>query len=308
MSLPTIHAYKPGAVLEPGIWTGVPTAMYHTGPAPAPELSSSVLQALLAGSPLHAWAAHSRLNPNAEREDARNMEIGSVAHKLVLGAGADIVVLDFKDYRTNAAKAARDEATALGKIPCLACDFVRAEELSVGLAVAAEAFMGMPISKCLREVVLLWRNPKTGCWRKAMLDICTPDLLRWADLKTTQASVAPDPCAKRIYDGYHVQAAFYRSGLDALHPEGRGRRSFGFIFGETSAPFAVSAPIDLTPGGWELAQQQVDVGSALWDSCLKLDRWPAFDQDPQQAEPPPYVVAGWLARMNGDHTLNPLVE
>lgn len=303
----TIQLYT-GADVTAGIWTGVPVKLYHAGLAPAPELSSSVLQALLAGSPLHAWAAHSRLNPNYERDDERRMEIGSVAHKLALGAGADVVVLDFKDYRTNAAKEARDEATAAGKIPTLASDFVRAEALSVGLREAAEAFMGLPVSKCLREVVILWKDPKTGCWRKAMLDICTPDLLRWADLKTTAASVAPDACAKRIYDGYHIQAAHYRAGLDAVHPEGRGRRQFGFIFAETSQPFAVSPPVDLTPGGWELAQQQVDVGSALWDSCLKLDQWPAFDQEPVQAEPPPYAIAGWTARMNNDSALNPLVE
>lgn len=305
MSLP-VAIYQGRDTVTPGLWR-MTAKQYHDGPAPAPELSSSILQALLSGSPAHAWAAHSRLNPNVEREEERRMEIGSVAHKLVLGAGADIVTLNFRDYRTKAAQEARDEAAAAGKIPVLGCDFVRAEELSVGLRVAAEAFMGMPIDKCLREVVLLVKDPKTGCWRKAMIDLMTPDLLRWADIKTTQASVAPDACAKRIYDGYHIQAAHYRGLLDTLDPGGRGRRSFGFIFAETSQPFAVSPPVDLTEGGWALAEQQVQVGTALWDSCLKLDQWPAYDQDPVQAEPPPYVIAGWTARMNNDHTLNPLV-
>lgn len=304
MSLP-VAVYQGRDGVTPGLWT-MSTKQYHEGPAPAPELSSSVLQALLAGSPLHAWACSSRLNPSCEREDARRMEIGSVAHKLVLDAGSDIVVLDFDSYRKKAAQEARDETTAAGKIPVLAADFIRAEALAGGMRNAVEAYLGMSVVDCLREVVVLWKDTRTGCWRKAMLDICTPDLLRFVDLKTTEASVAPAVCARRIYEGYQVQAAHYRNGLDALHKDGRGRRQFAFIFAETAQPFAVSPPIELSEGGWMIAQQQVEVGSALWDSCLLADNWPGFDQDPHVAEPPPWMMQSWAMRMEGDRSLNPL--
>jgi hypothetical protein len=55
-------------------------------------------------SPLHAWHAHPRLNPDYRHDDDTKFDVGNIAHKLMLGRGKDIVVLDFDDWRTKAAK------------------------------------------------------------------------------------------------------------------------------------------------------------------------------------------------------------
>ena len=52
-------------ISEPGVYS-LPDDAYHADPCPGPSLSSSVAKLMLDRSPLHAWHAHPRLNPNFE--------------------------------------------------------------------------------------------------------------------------------------------------------------------------------------------------------------------------------------------------
>lgn len=278
---------------------------YHADPCPAPSLSNSIICRLLETSPLHAAAAHPRLSKQPIDEVSRRMEIGSAAHKLALDAGADIHVIQASSYRSGAASDERAQAVAAGKIAILEPDFQVARTIGQPLREAAEAYLGAPMSECLREVVLIWRVGKF--WRRAMIDAMTPDLLRLVDLKATGGSAAPFASIGRIYDaGYHIQAAHYVGGLDALDSANAGRRRAAVIFGETEAPNAISPPLEISEGGLTLGRQQVEIASALWDSCLRADCWPGYESEPVIAEPPTYVMAKWEQRMQTDHTLNPL--
>jgi hypothetical protein len=100
------------------------------GPCPAPSLTQSVAKILLEKSPLHAWHAHPRLNPDYQHDDATKFDIGNIAHKMLLGRGKEIVVLeDFDDWRTKAAKEAREEAAAAGKLAVLGKHAARADRM-----------------------------------------------------------------------------------------------------------------------------------------------------------------------------------
>lgn len=287
-----------------GLWT-MPAHTYHADPCPTPSLSSGCIETILDRSPLHAWNEHPRYGNN-RGESERRHERGSVVHKLVLDAGAEVQVIEAEDYKTKAAREQRGEIEARGLLPCLRPEYEAAQACSGIIQEALEDFLKLKVRECLREVVVLWQA-KGGGWRRARYDLLTPDLLIPVDLKSTQGSAAPAPSQMRIFDqGYHLQAAHYLDGLDAIDPANRGRRPFTFLFGESEPPFAVSPPIQLTEGALTLARQQCEVAGALYDSCVKADQWPGYDPEPVLAEPPPWFIARWELRMNGDHTLNPL--
>lgn len=298
-SLPTWDPSDP----KPGLYA-MPAAQYHADPCPAPSLSSSTLIRVLDQSPAHAYAYHPKLG--ALRDDSdRKTDIGSAVHRLVLQAGQQVEVIAADSYRSKAVQEARQLAEASGKIPILADDYEVAKAIAPGLAAAAEAYLGCRIIDALREVVVIWKDGPH--WRRAMIDAMTPDLVRKLDLKTTRGSAAPHSCVQRIFDaGYQLQAIHYSRGVEALAPATRGRGQFGFLFGEVDPPYCTSPVIELSEGAAAIAREQHDVGGKLWDSCLVADTWPGYDTETLLCEPPPWYSQRWLARMNSDHTLNPV--
>lgn len=287
----------------PGLYT-MPIAQYHACPCPQPSLSSGLLATLLDQTPYHAWYKHPKLG-GGERGPTRKTEIGSAVHRLVLDAGQEIQVINADSYRNKDARAAQDAAEAAGLIPILADDYAVAQMIAKPLREAAENYLGAKIADCLREVIIIWRDGES--WRRALLDCVTPDLRRALDLKTTRGSAAPPSSVMRIFDGgYHLQDAHYTRGLDTLDPDGRGRRTFGFLFAEVGPPYCVSPPIELSEGARTIANEQWQVGAALWDSCLKHNCWPGYDTATHVAECPAFIAQRWQARVLGDETLNPI--
>src|SRR4051812_46738879 len=100
-------------ITAPGIYLDVAANDYHADPCPAPSLTQSVAKILLAKSPLHAWHAHPRLNPDYQHNDDTKFDVGNIAHKMLLGRGKQIEVLEFDDWRTKAAKEAREKAASV---------------------------------------------------------------------------------------------------------------------------------------------------------------------------------------------------
>lgn len=262
--------------------------IYHADPAPTPSLSNSIAQILIEQSPLHAWQAHPRLNPNVEDEASRRMDLGSVAHALLLGEGKGLEIIDAPDYRTKVAQQARDAARAAGKLPVLACDHEDAVKM---VAVARRAIAAEPTVAGLfepkrgeSELAALWQDGRTWC--RALLD--RTNMAVTLDYKTCP-NAAPAAVARHLYaNGYHVQDAWYRRGLDALDPVGRGRRKFIFLFQEIAAPFACSfAELDGT--GRAMGERLVERALTIWTRCLDHDHWPAYPGGIHRAEMP-----GWM--------------
>lgn len=290
-------------VREPGFYR-MPAAKYHADPCPEPSASSGIIRTLLDESPHHAWFRHPKLNPDAMGELAvKQLDVGSAVHKLALGAGDEIQVLPFENYRTKAAQESRDDCYARNLIPVLAHEYAGIERLAKPLREAMENYLGCSVEDCHRELVLCWTE--NGRWRRVMLDIVTPDLRRVMDVKSTKVSLHETSLTRHLYSsGYDVQAAFYMRGLDKLDPDKAGRRKWAFQFGETQDPHAASSPIELSEAGWTVARSKVEVGLAKWDACLAMDMWPGFSTQPYVAEPPPWHSTQWEERLNSDETLN----
>src|SRR5438270_12221695 len=100
-------------VTAPGVYD-LPEYVYHADPVPGGSLSQSGAKKLLATCP--ARFRYERDHPPAPTDA---MELGTAAHKLVLGIGPDLVEVEAKDWRTKAAQEAAEVARARGAVPVL---------------------------------------------------------------------------------------------------------------------------------------------------------------------------------------------
>jgi hypothetical protein len=166
-------------------------ADYFGDPCPTPSFTQSLAKLIIAKSPWHAMAAHPRLAPEFKREDPTKFDIGNIAHAILLGRGKLIVTVDADDWRTKAAKQAREAAAAEGKLAVLsrqydlAGDMVRAARLQL----AGRFDLGNLFDDGASEVVLAWQED--GIWLRTMIDFLSNDRRRVVDYKTTIASAAP---------------------------------------------------------------------------------------------------------------------
>jgi hypothetical protein len=286
------------------LYPNVPAAEYHADTLKdVPTLSASIANLLLNRSPLHAWTAHPRLNPNWQREDEAKYDVGTVAHSMLLEGTASVDVCDYPDWRTKDAKEARDTSRANGRTPLLAHQFEEVLAMCNAVADQLKAFDAdpVPLTAGKPEQTIVWQDTGTGVWCRARIDWLHNDLSAIDDLKTTTRSAHPEAFAKNLYSyGCDVQAAFYLRGLRTLEianadviryepPQWR------WIAVETSPPYGLSV-VEPGPAVLELADAKVDAALKLWAECLERDVWPGYPTKVATAELPAWEEARWLAR------------
>ena len=279
---------------------------YHGDPMEQPSLSASIAHLLCTMSPLHAWLAHPRLNPDYEREEDAKFDVGTVAHALLLQGKdpAEVVeIVDADDWRTKAAKEARDAARDAGKVPLLS---KQAEAVAAMLS-ATRAQMdacdsdprlftdGQP------EQTLTWQEPN-GVLCRARLDWLRDDLVTIDDYKTTSASANPERWTRTMFQiGGDVQAAFYLRGLRAV----TGRRAtFRFVVQETFPPYALSVVVP-SEAALEVGNAKVEHALAVWERCLASGEWPAYPQERAYAYPPMWEAQRWIGRVPDEAPADP---
>lgn len=272
-------------------------AEYHADPCPQPSLSSSIARLLLNQSPRHAWTAHPRLNKNHEPEERGIFDIGSAAHRVVLGKGADLAIIEADSFRTKAAQEARDKARAEGKIPMLTDQFeaVVAMHQAGRAQLSAHEEASGAFTNGQAEVTLVWREG--DIWCRCRLDWLPADRVFFDDYKTT-TDASPDAVVRTVFgNGYDVQAAFYRRGIRKILavPDPR----FRFVVQEKAAPYALTVAA-LTPAALDMADRKVDTALALWSQCLKANQWPGYPGRTVYVEPPAWHERQWLEREERD--------
>jgi hypothetical protein len=281
---------KSATHLKPGIYT-ISAAEYHADPCPKPSLSSSIAKLLCDSSPAHARVAHPRLNPDCVDEEAEHFDIGTAAHAILLEGEAAVAVIDAKDWRTNAAKEARDAARAAGKLPLLTKIWADVQSMVAATrsqldrhADGKDMFInGAP------EQTLIWCED--DIWCRARTDWLRPGNVD--DYKSTSASANPEVLSRTIFsNGWDVQAAFYVRGVKAL----TGREpAFRFACQETYPPYALSV-LALGPDAMMLAEKKVLYALELWRECLTKNRWPAYPTRTAYASLPAWVESAWLEK------------
>lgn len=259
--------------LTEGIHFGIHESIYHADPCPQPSLSHSIIKMLLK-SPRHAWHAHPRLNTWQEPQDPSSaMEEGTALHAMCLGVGAKIVEIDAPDWRTKAAKEARDDARTAGKVPLLSWRAAEIERVAGAMReqLASHHDAAQALDNGDPEVPIIWREGDVWC--RALVDWLPRHPRGWVtDLKFTGSSAGPDEWQRTLEREYATQAAWYLRGLRAL---GRDPAGFRFVVTETAAPYCM-AVYACAPSLLAAAEADIEQAIAIWRRCLANDTWPGY--------------------------------
>lgn len=293
------------------ILADVPMEQYvrDTMPGGKPSLSSHVAHLLLSRSPLHAWTAHPPLNPAWEMANDSRFDLGSAAHAVLLeGKGDLIAVCDFADWRMKAARAARDDARAAGKLPLLADQALAVAQMAAEARKAYERcpdLDGYGIADLLAERTVIWQDG--AAWLRCRPDWISSDGRLIVSYKTTNASAEPDAFTRTLIgSGYDLQAAFELSGvknvlmdiavtgsspdaLDDITPK------YVWLVQETTPPYACSL-LGLSPDLADLAASKYRAAVKAWTECVSTGRWPGYPDRICWVEPPPWERARWEGR------------
>ncbi|WP_158547526.1 PD-(D/E)XK nuclease-like domain-containing protein [Rhodovulum sp. 12E13] len=279
---------------------------YHADPCPGPSLSSTLAKVLVTRSPLHAWHASPRLNPDFERRDSKVFDIGRAAHRSLLGAGDDFVEFppDLRSpdggIRTKEAKAKDAELRAAGLTPLKTEEIKAIEEMS-GIARRRLAELGVEIDPAFAERVAIAKID--GVWCRAMLDHVADDpAAPIFDLKTCE-DASPEAVQRAIATyGYDVQAGHYRDVFRAATGEPDFRRFF-FGFQEKKRPHEMTL-VELSYETLDIGHRKAARARALWGSCLLNGTWPGYPVGLHTVDLPAWSAAAWFERESVEQSLS----
>lgn len=289
-------------MITPGIYLDMAASDYFADPAPEPSLTQSIAKVLIEQSPAHAWLAHPRLGGSTARDEGydKKLAIGNAAHKLVLGRGKEVVIIEANDFRTKDAQQTRDAIAAEGKVPILAKHHKQAREMCGAIKWQLAMTPGCENEKAFSrgdgnsEVVLIARD-ESGIWLRSMVDwMCSPRVLY--DLKTGGMSASPYAIPSRMVDaGWDVQAAMQERILNILDPEGAGRRTFRFVAVENEPPYALTVN-ELSESVMTMGRKKLQYAIDMWSTCMASGKWPAYPPKIFRPEYPGYLENQWLER------------
>jgi hypothetical protein len=278
-------------IIAPGVYD-MAADRYHSDPCPVPSLSSSIAKKLVRQSPMHAHYAHPRLGGNGGGTPTQAMDDGTILHAIILGKGGDIEVIEADDFRTNAAKAARDAARAAGKTPILAHKLtaLRATAHAIRKNIEAHPAARRLLGPGKAEQAMIWEED--GVWFRSLVDWMPEGGRGLMDLKTTGLSAAPGEFERKLIHDYAFQDAFYARGYKALmgvYPD-----PMLFVAAETEEPCGVSvmaAALTLRA----VAEAEVERAVRTWRHCMTTNEWPGY---------PPFVASveapNWLITKMGE--------
>lgn len=252
------------APTDPGMYDGVPEDVYHGDKT---SLSSTGARKLLRAPALFKH----ELDHGGEHRP--EYDFGSAAHKYVLGEGSEIVIVDADDWRTAAAKKARKDACAAGKVPILPKDDLEARRMAERVrdhALAAELLRsGLP------EQSIYWTDPLTWVRLRARPDWITEyqGRVTLVDYKTSR-DAEPRGFAKSAAEyRYHQQAAWYLAG--ARDQEIAYDPRFVFLAQEKTPPYLVSVH-EYTAEDLRIGEEWNRRAIDIYAECKAADIWPAY--------------------------------
>jgi hypothetical protein len=147
------------------------------------------------------------------------------------------------------------------------------------------------------EQVILWTEPN-GVMCRARLDWLHDDHRYIDDYKTTSGSANPEIICRQVcFNGWDVQAAFYRRAVMMLDP--KADPIFRFIVQETYPPYALSV-IALEPSVQTIGDKKVLWAIEKWEECMRHGTWPGYLNRTHWAELPSYEEERWLRKETVD--------
>lgn len=283
----------PVKVDGPGIYA-IPEADYHA----RTELSSTGIRKLL---PPSCPAKFKHWRDNLAPVNT-TFELGSAAHKTVLGVGPELVLVDKARWDTNEVKAELAEIRAAGNIPLKRGPYDDVHAM-------AEALRNDPVGGPFfapgtgdPEQTLIWTE--RGEWFDAdgnghVETVACRALVDWLphrvssrgrlilpDYKSCE-SASLDATAKAIAGyAYYIQLRWYLRGLKALGLADDNAEGV-LVFQEKPEPYLVTVR-QPDREACRLADIRIRQAIDLYAECTATDRWPGYADDVVLAELPPW--------------------
>jgi len=272
----------------------ISTKEYHTDEKPF--LSRSTIKDLLYKSPAHAWFNHPALNPNFKPDygDGK-FDIGTVAHDLLLEGLDQCAIIDAEDWRTKAAKEARESARLEGKTPLLKHQYDEAIIISKAAEKQIYGCKELNITNLKTdgeaELTYIWQEE--NLWLKVRPDWISKDRNLILDYKTTGQSANPFDLPRHIISmQYDIQDVLYQRGVKVIE---KTEPRFVFIFQEISEPYLCSF-IELPETLLDMGRQKVENGICLWKECTTTGNWFGYPKKVIKIEFPRWAENDWQNR------------
>lgn len=287
---------------QPGIYRDFDGEAYFADPCPTPSVSQSICKTLIEQSPLHAKMAHPRLAPPVAEEDEtaekydKAKAIGNATHSMVLKRGKKIAIIDAPNFQTKAAKEAKAAAILDGCEPVLKKHAVTASAMCFAANEQLAQIEGCERAFIEGDAEVVIANCENGLWLRSMIDWITPDLREVWDLKTSGMSASPYGTGRMMASaGWHIQAAMHERILDAIDPDGAGRRKYRYVVQENESPFALTVN-EIGEDALTIGRKQIDYAIMIWRDCVETNVWPAYPLRIIRPELPGYFSDSWIAR------------
>ncbi|MGO2634676.1 MAG: PD-(D/E)XK nuclease-like domain-containing protein [Galactobacter sp.] len=238
---------------------GMPSSDYHAHPA----LGSTSLKTLAAPGGPAKWKAEQ----GKATEYVQAFSLGTAAHSLILEQDeSQIVEIEAPDWRTKAAKDARDAAVEEGLTPLLTKEIEQVKAMRDAVMandMARKAFTGH-----VAEQSMFW--DEDGLQLKCRPDARIPGLI--VDLKTS-ADADPSEFGRRAFSlGYYISAAHYIDGVRECTGE---TLPFVFVQVEKEYPYLVSV-VQLDDDAIQWGRVMADRAKRIYRECTAKDVWPGY--------------------------------
>lgn len=304
----------PAEVTGPGVYL-IPPDEYHG----RPELSSTMVRHLL---PPSCPALYKQWREDGD-EPKKAWDIGSAAHKLVLGVGPELEIVEGDGklgpevWNTDKARAKVAAVRERGAVPLKPSEHETVHSMAKALRehpIASALFIprGKPDLGYERgtgdaEVTVIWQDQQTGVHCRALIDYLpyftvvdskgqparTPALpssrLLIPDYKTTgkEYGASPEQINKAMADrGYFIQMAWYLMGLRAVG-YARDNAEALLVVQETRKPYLVTVA-QPDPTAMRMGAIRCRQALDLYAECVRDNRWPGYSDDVVLAELPPW--------------------
>lgn len=252
----------------PGVYQ-MPADAYHAHPA----MSKSKLVKLLPPS-CPAQFLYDLEHPQPPKDV---FDFGQAAHRILLGAGEEIAIIDADSWRDKGAAADKEFARSDGYVPLLAKDYAKAVAMSE--AVRRHPVAGRLFIEGRPEQSLFWTDPQSGVQMRARLDwLSDPRESRLviADYKTARA-VDLESIEKAIYDyAYHMQHVQYVDGAIATD-QGDEDTVMVFVFQSKTPPYLVRV-VQLELNAIRLGRARIRRALGIYLECLSTGEWAGYDE------------------------------
>jgi hypothetical protein len=267
-------------IRKPGVYP-LSASEYLADPCARPSLNRGTVQKLVEQSAAHAWMAHPRYGRRGDPgDDDDTMAVGSAVHSAFLLGENLVSEFPFDSWRSDAAKARRQDALSRGLIPLLPPRAAAVRGILDALYAFRQRTGAFAAGK--PEQTLIWKEGDIYCRARVdwLHDDPAADL--W-DLKVTAGLAQAEPWRNRALEvGADIQAVMYPHGAHKVR--GQQPRGMRFCVVEDKVPHGIKV-FRFDAESLEMAQAKYDRGVALWTTCQSENDWPNYPDEEETLEP-----------------------